>query len=106
MPIINSLAYCESSALEHAAAEAALESRTPMDNTSVHVINVDIQDNHEEATIGAFLVCEMMSMVRHLVLGQDTSCGDTVCGDCSRILAVVILFVVTVILTVVIRAGY
>uniref|UniRef100_H2Z5Z3 RNA polymerase II subunit A C-terminal domain phosphatase SSU72 n=1 Tax=Ciona savignyi TaxID=51511 RepID=H2Z5Z3_CIOSA len=26
---------------------------------SVHVINLDIQDNHEEATIGAFVVCEL-----------------------------------------------
>ncbi|XP_078492532.1 RNA polymerase II subunit A C-terminal domain phosphatase SSU72 [Ciona intestinalis] len=26
---------------------------------AVHVINLDIQDNHEEATIGAFVVCEL-----------------------------------------------
>lgn len=25
-----------------------------------HVINIDIQDNHEEATIGAFLMCELL----------------------------------------------
>lgn len=25
----------------------------------MHVINIDIQDNHEEATIGAFLICEI-----------------------------------------------
>ncbi len=25
-----------------------------------HVINIDIQDTHEEATIGAFLMCELM----------------------------------------------
>ena len=30
---------------------------------SVHVINLDIQDNHEEATIGAFLVCELAALV-------------------------------------------
>ena len=32
-------------------------------NTSselVHVVNIDIQDNHEEATIGAFLICELV----------------------------------------------
>lgn len=27
----------------------------------VHVINMDIQDNHEEATIGAFLISDMVS---------------------------------------------
>ena len=25
-----------------------------------HVINIDIQDTHEEATIGAFLMCELL----------------------------------------------
>jgi RNA polymerase II subunit A C-terminal domain phosphatase SSU72 len=29
----------------------------------VHVINIDIQDNHEEATMGAFLVCELAQAV-------------------------------------------
>jgi len=29
--------------------------------SAVHVINIDIQDNHEEATIGAFLFCELVS---------------------------------------------
>lgn len=38
-----------------------LESREPEDNTPVHVINLDIQDNHEEATIGAFLICELVT---------------------------------------------
>ncbi|GFG28621.1 hypothetical protein Cfor_05663 [Coptotermes formosanus] len=41
----------------------ALESRTPTDNSSVHVINIDIQDNHEEATLGAFLICELMTLL-------------------------------------------
>jgi len=35
------------------------ETKDPEDNTPVHVINLDIQDNHEEATIGAFLFCEL-----------------------------------------------
>lgn len=30
----------------------------------VHVINIDIQDNHEEATIGAFVICELAKLVR------------------------------------------
>lgn len=29
-------------------------------NQPVHIINMDIQDNHEEATIGAFLLCELV----------------------------------------------
>ncbi len=28
-----------------------------------HVINMDIQDNHEEATIGAFLLCELVQLL-------------------------------------------
>ena len=28
---------------------------------AVHVVNIDIQDNHEEATIGAFLFNELVS---------------------------------------------
>ncbi|KAK7077842.1 RNA polymerase II subunit A C-terminal domain phosphatase, partial [Halocaridina rubra] len=36
-----------------------LEGRIPEENTPVHVINIDIQDNHEEATIGAFMICEL-----------------------------------------------
>ncbi|KAJ8913565.1 hypothetical protein NQ315_017116 [Exocentrus adspersus] len=31
-----------------------MESKTPTDNSIVHVINIDIQDNLEEAVIGAF----------------------------------------------------
>uniref|UniRef100_T1J4B9 RNA polymerase II subunit A C-terminal domain phosphatase SSU72 n=1 Tax=Strigamia maritima TaxID=126957 RepID=T1J4B9_STRMM len=38
-----------------------LENREPQDNTPVHVINIDIQDNHEEATIGAFQICELVT---------------------------------------------
>lgn len=40
-----------------------LSLRTPVDNTTVHIINIDVQDNHEEATIGAFLICEMALMM-------------------------------------------
>jgi len=32
-------------------------------NQPVHVINLDIQDNHEEATIGAFMMFELMSIL-------------------------------------------
>ncbi|GLH05795.1 RNA polymerase II subunit A C-terminal domain phosphatase SSU72 [Gryllus bimaculatus] len=44
----------------------AMESKTPVENAPVHVINIDIQDNHEEATLGAFLICELMIKVNEL----------------------------------------
>jgi RNA polymerase II subunit A C-terminal domain phosphatase SSU72 len=42
--------------------EKGLEGRDSQ-TTPVHVVNIEIQDNHEEATIGAFLMCELVSMV-------------------------------------------
>lgn len=33
--------------------------RPPTDYSIVHIINIDVQDNHEEATIGAFIICDM-----------------------------------------------
>ncbi|XP_044743043.1 RNA polymerase II subunit A C-terminal domain phosphatase SSU72 [Chrysoperla carnea] len=40
-----------------------MENREQTDNASVHVINIDIQDNHEEATLGAFLISDMCVMM-------------------------------------------
>lgn len=40
-----------------------LASRSPKEISPVHIINIDVQDNHEEATIGAFLICEMATRV-------------------------------------------
>lgn len=40
-----------------------MESRTPVDNQPVHLINIDIQDNHEEATVGSFLICELVDLL-------------------------------------------
>ncbi|GBM56765.1 RNA polymerase II subunit A C-terminal domain phosphatase SSU72 [Araneus ventricosus] len=40
-----------------------LASRSPKEISPIHIINIDVQDNHEEATIGAFLVCEMATMM-------------------------------------------
>ncbi|CAB3982616.1 RNA polymerase II subunit A C-terminal domain phosphatase SSU72 [Paramuricea clavata] len=41
----------------------SLESREPVTYSPVHVINIDIQDNHEEATLGAFLVCNLCEQI-------------------------------------------
>lgn len=41
-----------------------MEGREATDNSIVHIINIDIQDNLEEATIGAFLISDLCSKVR------------------------------------------
>jgi hypothetical protein len=40
-----------------------MESREKSLEHAMHLINIDIQDNHEEATIGAFMICELITMV-------------------------------------------
>ncbi|XP_050307030.1 RNA polymerase II subunit A C-terminal domain phosphatase SSU72 [Anthonomus grandis grandis] len=45
-----------------------MENKTPSDNSIVHVINIDIQDNLEEATIGAFLISDMCM---HIATAED-----------------------------------
>ncbi|KAK3754238.1 hypothetical protein RRG08_030653 [Elysia crispata] len=39
------------------------ENREQNNEQAVHIINIDIQDNHEEATIGAFMICELVTML-------------------------------------------
>ena len=41
-----------------------LENREKELNQPVHIINIDIADNHEDATLGAFLVYELALLVR------------------------------------------
>ncbi|XP_061422202.1 RNA polymerase II subunit A C-terminal domain phosphatase SSU72-like [Lethenteron reissneri] len=41
-----------------------LNSREQETLQPVHVINVDIQDNHEDATLGAFLLLEMCQCIK------------------------------------------
>lgn len=38
-----------------------LESRERTESQPVHIINIDIQDNHEEATIGAFIIRDLVT---------------------------------------------
>ena len=40
-----------------------MESRLQPSSEPVHLINIDIQDNHDEATVGSFLICELVSLV-------------------------------------------
>jgi hypothetical protein len=40
-----------------------LEAREKKNPEPVHIINIDIQDNPEEATIGAFMICDLCALV-------------------------------------------
>jgi len=42
-----------------------LENRDKRTNEIVHVINIDVIDNAEDATLGAFLLCELGQKVDH-----------------------------------------
>ena len=37
--------------------------RDPDTYCPVHIINIDVQDNHEEATLGAFQICDLCEKV-------------------------------------------
>ncbi|KAM9063060.1 RNA polymerase II subunit A C-terminal domain phosphatase SSU72-like [Sarcophilus harrisii] len=43
-----------------------LNSRDQETLRPVHVINVDIEDNEEEATLGAFLICELCQCIQEM----------------------------------------
>lgn len=40
-----------------------LENRESRSNVPVHIINVEITDNHDEAVAGAFLISDLVSML-------------------------------------------
>ncbi|KAM9061687.1 RNA polymerase II subunit A C-terminal domain phosphatase SSU72-like [Sarcophilus harrisii] len=48
---------------------AHLNSRDQESLRPVHVINVDIEDNEEEATLGGFLICELCQSIQQM---EDT----------------------------------
>lgn len=64
-----------------------LNNRPPTDNTPVHIINIDVQDNHEEATIGAFSIYELAQLmskcedldseIDELILEYESKIGKT-----------------------------
>lgn len=41
-----------------------MESMDSVDNRPVHVLNVDVVDNAEDALMGAFLITDMLNLVR------------------------------------------
>lgn len=41
-----------------------MESMDSVDNRPVHVLNVDVVDNAEDALMGAFLITDMINLVR------------------------------------------
>lgn len=45
---------------------AEMGRRDPETYSPVHVINIDIQDNHEEATLGAFQICDLCEKLEKL----------------------------------------
>ncbi|XP_064610768.1 RNA polymerase II subunit A C-terminal domain phosphatase SSU72-like [Liolophura sinensis] len=40
-----------------------MEKRLKEENQSVHIINIEIQDNHEDATLGAFIILDICSLL-------------------------------------------
>jgi hypothetical protein len=43
---------------------AAVEAKGNVTCTPVQIINIEVKDNHEEATLGAFLILQICEMVR------------------------------------------
>jgi hypothetical protein len=50
-----------------------MENRDKKGCTPVHVINIDVEDNHEEATIGAILISDLVNLVRATFGGMNKS---------------------------------
>ncbi len=44
---------------------AGVESQGSSSFRPVHILNLDVKDNHEDATLGAFLILELCEMVRY-----------------------------------------
>ena len=52
----------------------------------MHVINVDIQDNHEEATLGAFLICELCQCVSISLPGPPPAHQGPLISACQSLI--------------------
>lgn len=66
-----------------------LNSREQETCQPVHVINVDIQDNHEEATLGAFLICELCQCVSR---EGSLPVGSLDPADCTEVGVCLVIF--------------
>lgn len=49
---------------------AGIEAQGPATYSPVQIINLEIKDNHEEATLGAFLILELCEMVHIITVTQ------------------------------------
>lgn len=49
-----------------------LESRPSALSRPAHILNIDIADNHEDAMLGAIVICEICEMVIGLVAATST----------------------------------
>ena len=47
-------------------AHAAVEAKGSMSCVPVQILNLEVKDNHEEATLGAFLILQICDMVSPL----------------------------------------
>ena len=50
--------------IEHLVSFADFNSRVQETMDPVHVVNIEIMDNHEEATLGAFVIYQLCQKVR------------------------------------------
>ncbi|CAB0042539.1 unnamed protein product [Trichogramma brassicae] len=50
-----------------------MELKLSQNNEAVHLINIDIQDNHEDATVGSFLICELVQLSHNIGFGGSKS---------------------------------
>jgi RNA polymerase II subunit A C-terminal domain phosphatase SSU72 len=57
-----------------------LENREKRTNEIVHIINIDVIDNPEDATLGAFMLCELGQKVK-LKLNIDFSLYSFIVGS-------------------------
>ena len=45
-----------------------IQNRDQIHNETTHIINIDIEDNPNDATLGAFMICDLCTLVRFQLL--------------------------------------
>ena len=66
-------------------AHAGLESLGSTSFRPVHVVNLEIKDNHEDATLGAFLILKLCNMVRIHTTFNVVAFWSKVCSQIQKI---------------------